>query len=108
MNDPATVNHARKVMQRLLSISAAIAMSLILPDPAFARPGRVAAFIAQRDKCDHFRGEEPYDKARARFLAAQMKRYCTGTDRRLKALRARYANQPKALARLADYEDNIE
>ncbi len=81
---------------------------LVLPGPALATPRRVAAFIAQRDLCDHFRGEEAYDKARARFLAAQMKRTCTGTDRRLKALRARYAKQPKVLAKLADYEDSIE
>lgn len=81
---------------------------LVQPGASLAKPGRVATFIAQREKCDHFRGEEAFDKARGRFIARQLKRYCTGTDRRLKALRARYAHRPKVLAKLADYEDSIE
>ncbi len=81
---------------------------LVLPGASFARTSRVAAFIAERDLCDHFRSEAPYDEDRARLLAAQMKRYCRGTDRRLKALRARYAKRPEVLAKLADYEDSIE
>lgn len=81
---------------------------LVLPGTSMAKPSRVATFIAERAICDHFRGEEAYDKARARFIAAKLKRYCTGTDRRLKALRARYAHRPRVLAKLADYEDTIE
>jgi hypothetical protein len=81
---------------------------VVLPGSSLAKPSRLATFIAEREICDHFRGEEAYDKARARFIAAKLKRYCTGTDRRLKALRARYAKHPKVLAKLADYEDSIE
>ena len=86
-------------------------LSMMIASPVMAHRSAsqaVAAFIAKRDKCDHFRGEEAYDQARGRFIAAQTKRYCTGTDRRLKALRARYAKHPKQLAKLADYEESIE
>jgi len=93
---------------RLAAASGLALGLLVLPGASLARPSRVATFIAERDLCDHFRGEEAYDKARARYLAAQLKRYCTGTDRRLKALRARYAHRPKVLAKLANYEDSIE
>jgi hypothetical protein len=86
-------------------------LSVMIASPVVARHSAsqsVAAFIAKRDKCDHFRGEEAYDEARGRFIAAQTKRYCTGTDRHLKALRMRYAKHPKLIAKLADFEDSIE
>ena len=35
--------------------------------PAAALPLAVIAFQQQRDACDHFRGEEPYDRQRAAF-----------------------------------------
>ena len=98
---------ARRALGRAAAITLSFAL-LVLPSESFARPSRLATFIAEREKCDHFRGEEAYDKARGRFIARQLKRYCTGTDRRLKALRARYAHRPKVLAKLADYEDRIE
>ena len=44
-------------------------------------PAEVIAFRDRRDACDHFRGEDPYDAKRGAFLAAEMARTCTGTDR---------------------------
>jgi hypothetical protein len=75
---------------------------------AAALPQEVLAFRAQRDQCDHFRGEEGYDAQRAAFLAAELARTCTGTDATLAALRERYRQDPSALAALKDYEDTIE
>lgn len=71
-------------------------------------PADVAAFVADRDACDHFRGEEPYDGKRAEFLVEATQRYCTGTDRRLTDLRRRYAGNRAAMDRLRGYEDGIE
>jgi hypothetical protein len=68
----------------------------------------VAAFRAKRDACDHFRGEEPTDAARGTFLAKALAENCAGTDKALAALRAKYKNDAKFTAALADYEDNIE
>lgn len=68
----------------------------------------LADFTTRRDLCDHFRGEEPYNAARARAIAAKVKRYCTGTDRELRRLRKKYAHDPRILKRLSQYEDSIE
>ena len=75
---------------------------------AAALPPAIVAFRKQRDACDHFRGEEPYDKQRAAFLKAQLTKACKGSDRALAALRKRFAHDPEAIAALKDYEDRIE
>lgn len=76
--------------------------------PAAALPPAVIAFQKQRDACDHFRGEEPYDKQRAAFLKAQLAKTCKGSDKALAALRKRFVNHPQAIAALRDYEARIE
>jgi hypothetical protein len=75
---------------------------------ADARTSPVDLFTTHRDQCDHFRGEEPFNAARAREIATKMKRYCTGTDRELRRLRKKYAHDPRILKRLSQYEDSIE
>jgi hypothetical protein len=82
----------------------------ILAMGAASRPQQsdLDTFIARRDQCDHFRGEEAYDKARGRFLARQMRKYCKGTDKALARLKALHANDAKAMAVLSKYEDRIE
>jgi hypothetical protein len=76
--------------------------------PLNAKSLNTAAFTTRRDLCDHFRGEEPYDVARAREIAAKVKRYCTGTDRELRRLRKKYAHNPRVLQRLSQYEVSVE
>ena len=75
---------------------------------AVALPAEVLAFKAQREACDHFRGEEGYDAERRAFLAQALAKTCTGTDRALAALRERFAAQPAVLAALKDFEVRIE
>ena len=76
--------------------------------PAAALPPAVIAFQQQRDACDHFRGEEAYDRQRAAFLKAQLAKTCQGSDKALAALRKRFARDPQASAALRDYDDRIE
>jgi len=71
-------------------------------------PPEVTRFVEGRDSCDHFRGEEPYDAERRKFLEDRMRELCTGTDRRLKALRLKYKREPKVLSKLNEYEPQIE
>ena len=71
-------------------------------------PADVEAFVERRDGCDHFRGEEPYEKQRAAFLDERVATLCQGTDVALSDLRQKYADQPQVIARLKDYEDSIE
>jgi len=83
-------------------------------DPALAAtatdalPSDVLAFIARRDQCDHFRGEEAYDAKRAAFLAAALQRTCHGSDRALATLRQQHAGNAAVQAALKDYDDHIE
>ena len=82
------------------------------PTPAVAAPGAlpqdVQAFKKRRDECDHFRGEEPSDAARAAELEQKLEQTCKGTDAALAGLRRRYDGNRAAIAALADYEDSVE
>lgn len=71
-------------------------------------PADVRAFMARRESCDHARGEEPYDKARARQLEQQVKRFCKGTDADLARLKRAHASQPAVMAVLGRYEADAE
>ncbi|MFC3442290.1 hypothetical protein ACFOKF_14030 [Sphingobium rhizovicinum] len=71
-------------------------------------PQEVTAFMVDRDGCDHFRGEEPYDAERRAYIAESVAELCTGTDARLATLRRRYANDPSVIAALRAYDDRIE
>ena len=77
-------------------------------EAAASLPADVVAFRAKRDECDHFRGEEPTDQARATFLTKAMERTCTGIDAALIDLRKRYAGNAAVVSALADYEDEVE
>lgn len=77
-------------------------------EPVMPFPAEVTAFMVDRDGCDHFRGEEPYDAERRAYLEASIRELCIGTDARLARLRQRYASDPDVMAALAQYEDRIE
>lgn len=57
---------------------AALLALLIAATPALAAvlPPEVAAFIARRDRCDHFRGEESDDPARQRTIQRALTANC--------------------------------
>lgn len=80
------------------------------PDAALAMPfpQEVTSFMVDRDSCDHFRGEEPYDSERRVFLMESIAELCAGTDGKLAVLRRRYAGDPAVTAALHGYEDHIE
>lgn len=76
-------------------------------------PPEVQAYIVDRELCDHFR-EEPADGGtpeqdqRRGFVRESIEIHCPGTDRRLAALKRRYAGNLTVLSRLSRYEDSIE
>jgi hypothetical protein len=81
--------------------------------PAVALPSEVASFVADRNACDHFRGEptegdSAEQKDRRAFVVEGLEIYCAGTDRRLAALKARYADNPAVMSALSKYEPAIE
>ncbi|BBF71269.1 hypothetical protein SBA_ch1_34690 [Sphingomonas bisphenolicum] len=71
-------------------------------------PQEVTAFMVDRDGCDHFRGEEPYDAERRAYIAENIAELCSGTDAKLAMLRRRYAGDRSVTAALRGYEDRIE
>ncbi len=81
-------------------------VSLGYADPEW--PEDVATFKERRDLCDHFRGEEPYNAERRGFLAERVRTYCTGTDRELARLKAKYKDDDVVNAILGRYEEVIE
>jgi hypothetical protein len=113
-DDPTACHLSRsKPMSRVNAVGLALcALSGLSAPAALAQPTPLPAdvqrFVAQREQCDHFRGEEPYDRQRARFIAQQVRRHCTGTDRRLAALKRKYEGQAAVQARLGGFEARIE
>ena len=93
--------------------------------PDYCRyPLDIRDFIDTRDACDHWRGEpwatdeeihnesDPLNReiaiARKKQILEAIKESCTGTDKRLAALKTAYANDPKILQLLDEYEIDIE
>jgi len=76
-------------------------------------PEEVKAFIAEREICDHFRGEpfegsSPEQIERRTFIVDSLDIYCSGTDKRLAALKRRYKSNRAVMKQLDQYEERIE
>ena len=87
------------------------ACSMVLAEGVMGQaklPPDVARFVERRDGCDHFRGEDPYDAERRKFLHQQMLELCTGTDKQLAELKKKYRTDKTVTAKLNQYEPQIE
>ncbi len=73
-------------------------------------PADVAKYVKQRDGCEHFRGEfpDPPDEKRMREVEHEIRKLCTGTDKKLAQLKRKYAKNQEVLKRLSEYEEEIE
>jgi hypothetical protein len=71
-------------------------------------PVDVAEYKERRDLCDHFRGEDPYDEERRKFLEENMKKFCVATDKELASLKTKYKKNEAVLKALSGYEDEVE
>jgi hypothetical protein len=88
----------------LILITAGHASATGIPDYPF----EVEEFIDSREMCDHFRGEEPYDQARAAFLSKMIEETCSGTDNELRRLMRKYQDISNIMKVLDRFEDNVE
>jgi hypothetical protein len=98
-------------MSGRLALCIAIALSAcasVARAGTHALPADVTAFVERRDACDHFRGEDAYDSARAAELKMKLAGNCAGTDKKLAALRRKYAGNRRVMKRLSRYEAHIE
>ena len=72
-------------------------------------PKAVAAFIQRRADCDHFLGEEPYDKQRAADLARTVRELrCDGLDLDERKLRRTFKNKAQILKLLDETGASID
>lgn len=73
-------------------------------------PTEVAKYVEQREGCDHFRGEvpDPPDAQRMREIEREIRKLCTGTDKKLSKLKRKYAKDQAIMTRLREFEENIE
>ena len=73
-------------------------------------PADVAKYVEQREGCDHFRGEvpDPPDAQRMREIEREIRKLCTGTDKKLSKLKRKYARHQTVLKRLNEFAENIE
>jgi uncharacterized protein YheU (UPF0270 family) len=75
-----------------------------------ALPNDVEKFIAQREGCDHMRGEipDPTEKQRMKEVNREIRKLCKGTDQRLAQLKKKYAADQAVIHRLDEFEPVIE
>jgi hypothetical protein len=71
-------------------------------------PDDISQFIEQREGCDHFRGEYPYDEERRIFIEENLIELCTGIDASLAKLKEKYRANEVVLQKLSVYETDIE
>jgi len=71
-------------------------------------PREVRAYVARRDTCDHYRGEDSPDAARQKEIDAATIRFCTGADRQLARLKRIHARNRAVQRRLDRYDPRIE
>lgn len=76
-------------------------------------PEEVARYLHERELCEHFLGEPvegrtPEQRERRDFVADSIATYCAGTDKRLAALKRRYAADKPTMAILGRLEEKLE
>ncbi len=71
-------------------------------------PKDVAAFLAERESCDHWRGEAGYDDERQADINWSICQSCTGTDAKLAILKKKYRASRVIVEKLDELEPQIE
>jgi len=82
----------------LIGASALVACADALPNKLVD----VAGFVRDREACKHFAGEvsDSSDPTRLQEITDQMAVFCTGTDARLAALKAKNIANPEVMQQL--------
>lgn len=67
-------------------------------------PSDVTELLQRTDKCNHWGGEEPYDKERANEIAAAMKEArCDFLEEDTKSLIKKYNSEPKIVDKIKNF-----
>jgi hypothetical protein len=97
-------------MKKALS---ALSMHAALVVHAQALPEDTARFLSERKICEHFLGEPVEGRTleqqeRRDFVADSIDIYCSGTDKRLAALKRRYSKDASIMTILNALEEKLE
>ena len=68
-------------------------------------PPDVQSAIERAEACEHFRGEEPYDQERRRFLELRILQSCSGINEQLRATRELHSKNAEILKKLGEFEE---
>ncbi len=71
-------------------------------------PADAVEYVNAADLCNHWGGEEPYDKARAREIAINSKRDCSKAERLKKRIETKYPEGSKVRAQVNIILKDIE
>jgi hypothetical protein len=73
-------------------------------------PRDVQEFVAEREGCDHMRGElpDPSDRRRMKKVKRELVQLCKGTDGKLARLKKKYLAVPSITRRLNEFDEKIE
>ena len=96
-------------MKRFILLSGPL-LALMLASTAAAAwtPSDIATYAERRKGCNHFGGEEPYDKARREEInRAVEKLNCRAIDSDEKALLRRYRHAPAQLKQISAAKDAL-
>jgi len=98
----------RVLVKAVLVMLCVGAGSAIAAEPRL--PSDVAKFVEKREGCDHFRGEmpDPSERQRMKEVERELRKLCTGTDKKLADLKRKYAKNRAVLERLNEFEERIE
>jgi hypothetical protein len=79
----------------LLTLVLASTSSALAAEEAANLPADVKALVDRHEGCDHWAGEEPYDEARGKEIAAAVRKLkCDRIDKDVAALRRKYTGNP--------------
>lgn len=98
---------------RLLAKTCVVSLSLFASmahADASKYPNDVSEFLANREACDHFRGEviDPPDPDLKKERNENIATYCTGTDKQLARMKKKYAKRRDVMKELNALDTKIE
>ncbi|MET3135816.1 hypothetical protein AAKU61_000154 [Undibacterium sp. GrIS 1.2] len=71
-------------------------------------PKDVTVFLAERESCDHWRGEPGYDNERQADIDWYICQSCSGTDEKLAGLMKKYRRNKLVMGKLGELEAQVE
>jgi hypothetical protein len=93
----------RAVLASILTIATGLCQAEPAPFPRDVRE-----FLAIRESCDHWRGEEAYDEERKAEIARATCETCQGTDAKLAGLKRKYRTDARIIEKLSEFDPKIE